>query len=993
MPILRLGGSRPVSPQVSEVPTTGGLIRKGHAPTEARGAFGLGTAQTIGARPPLGLREFVPQTLATARQFGRSLVTGDVSSALRARSQLGPSIGLDVANAAFLPVSVGVEQATRLMAGQPLRPASVVTRQALQGFPEDDRLTSAVRLGLETGAINAAPAALRGVGAGLIRLGRAAGRVTEPVRILRAPVEQLVTRARASGQEAATILRTLREAKSPKYQPVFAAVQAQRQAPRRITGFLPAPSQRGAAALPPVPIEPGDLVRFGKQIRRATPVDPTTQKVVLLAKASQAISQGQFLTGDFIPTESQVSEAVFKSLIPAKVGDETRFLLGGTAAGKSSVARGISAEGGFAVIDPDIFKTQFPGFSVERAAQFHEASSVANRVAVDAAIDQGVSFLNVVTGRNIEKFSQLVDRMQVQGKTVVADYIYVPLQESIRRNELRRVSKRGLHIPQDAVIANHQGGLRSLFEVFVPRAQRVSLVANPLNLTGEARAIPVAEFRNGQMVEVSDQNFLTQMIRDWYTIVGKDTSDAAIKATLNNFRAYRATPAQAEPPSQGGVLQPPPPTGQAPPTVPPTSPVGRPPFPERFAISQRVALRRLLQRQAVAAKQGFTVGQRTAEKLLITPRQSLVRQGRAFEAGFKRGTDEQKAQLIAAFRQQSSDIQAIQSGLIQRIRERVPAPQRGKFLNMVTQAQTKRQVVKAFTRIEQAATQAQKRQLMTQVFVKTRQLADNPAVALEYRQQIKALAAQLRFTKHRPTTLRHLEQTRAFIERQRQAGKAVDLPVAILEKLKVLNQADATTVSVEDLERFQDDIAMLEQAGRTKQTARVALYQAEKDRHLASLTAGTTPIEARPLAERTPGGPPLTSEQQLQNIGAKIANELQRVDLAITPQDVVFDLLDGGKGTYDGTNTRVFKRTIDADYSQYLDLKDAWIQPLQRLGVELKLTEPNFERIAIHAYRVQPKGMDYLRNSGLTDAQIGAVQLTPAEQRWYDAARTMIEEP
>ena len=288
MPILRLGGFRPVSPQVSEVPTTGGLIRKGHAPTEARGAFGLGTAQTIGARPPLGLREFVPQTLATARQFGRSLVTGDVSSALHARSQLGPSVGLDVANAAFLPASVGVEQASRLMAGQPLRPASVVTRQALQGFPEDDRLTRAVRLGLETGAINAAPAALRGVGAGLIRLGRAASRMTEPVRILRAPVEQLVTRAKVSGQEAATILRTLREAKSPKYQPVFNAVQAQRQAPRRPIALLT--SERGAAALPPVPIEPGDLVRFGKQLRRVVSVDHTTQKAVLAVGAGRTIT-------------------------------------------------------------------------------------------------------------------------------------------------------------------------------------------------------------------------------------------------------------------------------------------------------------------------------------------------------------------------------------------------------------------------------------------------------------------------------------------------------------------------------------------------------------------------------------------------------------------------------------------------------------------------------------------------------------------------------
>ena len=238
----------PPSAPATPAPRRGSLfddvLRKGgQAVTASRGAFGLGTAETIGARPPLHATEFFPQLLSTARQFGQAMVSRDVPAAFAKFQQLAPSVGIDALNVAALPVSLAVEQAGRLGTA-PLRPISTVTRQALQGFPEDDRLTRAARMGVETVALNAAPTAARGIGraAELTGVAAKARQMAVTRRILNAPVASLIQESTASGAKAAEVLRVLGRGRSTKFRPVYEAVQRQRQAPRQVAGFLPRPS-------------------------------------------------------------------------------------------------------------------------------------------------------------------------------------------------------------------------------------------------------------------------------------------------------------------------------------------------------------------------------------------------------------------------------------------------------------------------------------------------------------------------------------------------------------------------------------------------------------------------------------------------------------------------------------------------------------------------------------------------------------------------------
>lgn len=724
MPLLRRGRAPTALPAPS-----GRLLRKGRAsaPIDSRGDFGLGTAETIGAPRPFGLRDLFTTTareIDTVRH-GRSIPDRLIAAGqlLSPGFPISAPVASDLVNVATAPIRL-ITETRRLAEGRPFPPS---LRELISPTPSEDPMENLARMGIETAALNVGPSVIRGVARGAESLGIAAKakQLTETRRILTAPVERLATQAIRSGEEAAFILRTLRKAKSPKFRQVFDIVQSSKQTMKPSQRLLT--SQRGGALVPP--IEPGDLVRFGKSIRRVSSITPDGKKAVLIATAGRSLT------------------------------------------------------------------------------------------------------------------------------------------------------------------------------------------------------VPVTQ--------------LTPV-----------TTKDAVKET----------------------------TGQ------------QTPLP---TITEPQALQRSLQRQQTISRQAFQAGKTeeffSGQQQLV--RRSLAGQGRAFRAGERLAQRETRQRLLDEFRVTQREIGTIKSAVVDYAKQTLPPSARGKFLTLVRDAQNTPQLMKAFFRMDREAERLTKRQMIGEIQHLVERVTTSEAVSVDFRNQVKALVSTIRLQGKRPNTLRRLEQIRAFLERQRQQGRPIDLPEVILEKLKTLNQVDATDLSVDDLQRLTQDLELLEQLGTTKQSAREALYAAEKSRKLSALVAETTPLESKAVVTRDPGASPLTGQQQVDNLIASTLNAAQHVDVSIAPMDVIFDRLDGGKGTYAGANHRLIKQALDMDYSNYLDLADAWVKPLQQLGIRLHLKESNFERIAIHAYRVQPNGTDYLLNSGLTSAKINAVVLTPTEQQWYAAARQMLEEP
>jgi 23S rRNA maturation mini-RNase III len=140
-------------------------------------------------------------------------------------------------------------------------------------------------------------------------------------------------------------------------------------------------------------------------------------------------------------------------------------------------------------------------------------------------------------------------------------------------------------------------------------------------------------------------------------------------------------------------------------------------------------------------------------------------------------------------------------------------------------------------------------------------------------------------------------------------------------------------------------------------------------------------------------GRELTFDERMELFMARLKNASDNVAIAITPIGVMFDTLDGSKGTYDGINCRTFKSTIDMDFGRYLNFKDALQEGFISLAQELKLDEVAFERIAIYA-TMQQKDGDAKLQATLSPEQYKEFQnltLTENEMKWYKAARQTLD--
>ena len=149
---------------------------------------------------------------------------------------------------------------------------------------------------------------------------------------------------------------------------------------------------------------------------------------------------------------------------------------------------------------------------------------------------------------------------------------------------------------------------------------------------------------------------------------------------------------------------------------------------------------------------------------------------------------------------------------------------------------------------------------------------------------------------------------------------------------------------------------------------------------------GSKPLNTNKLI-RPEIGERLTISQKARNIVIKLQNNASRIDKVITPMDAIFDLLDGGKGSYDGANFRFFKAQVDSGYGRYINRRDVLQNPIIEISNKYKLNETNFERMGVVAARDQENGMEKLIASGFTEKEVGAVVLTSQEQEVLDLMR------
>lgn len=375
---------------------------------------------------------------------------------------------------------------------------------------------------------------------------------------------------------------------------------------------------------------------------------------------------------------------------------------------------------------------------------------------------------------------------------------------------------------------------------------------------------------------------------------------------------------------------------------------------------------------------------KTEPQLLKT---KLKEQAKGAKAGFKAGKTVAREEILTKLRHSTQVTQGIKNDIVQFAKESLGTENRGKALTLVRDAKTPRDLVKAFSRINRWAEDAIKVGIKNDILKTQKSLMDSPSIAIDYKARVKELMGDFELKGHREETLERLKKTQEFLQSELARGNDIEIPRRVLKSLDLLNRTPFDEITVNQLKGLQAEMELLGELGRTKFRTTESIWEIQKTKILDEVAAqGTKPIKDIELL-KPEIGERLTASDKFKNFVWSAGNKAAQIDRALSPMDAVFDLLDGGKASYDGANFRFFKGQVDAGYGRYITRKDALQNPVVEMASKHGLDDTNFERMGVVAARDQDGGMEKLIASGFTEDKVNAIKLTPEEQEVLDLMR------
>ncbi len=599
----------------------------------------------------------------------------------------------------------------------------------------------------------------------------------------------------------------------------------------------------------------------------------------------------------------------------------------------------------------------------------------------------------------LENTAKRIDRLLNQGFNVSFKYVYRhPVDawfDGVVGRVVRGTDPRA--VPIDTHLSTHPGSLDTVFQVAEkykgnPNVN-IEIVDNSFG-KGNAKKITLEELRKksyniNEVQEVIESGTLQalqegRLSREFVAaslpvrVPARRRTTAPTGVAPTDIQASQRTAQETRrPPTQGVV------------PVSPTVAGTKEFFRQSLALPLEQARTAQLEIQKPSPEQRLLPSRQAPQKLInemAAFRRSLQREAHAAALAAQVTTRE----LTSVFSQKVKDISQIKKDITSLIKENLPLAERGRFISKVASAKTGEDVAKAAVLIEQRAAEIQKKLLIKELQRTSKRALQNSKIDVFYKTRIGQVMDSLQFTKPTAKTVQRIKEMDAFIQRQRENGEDITLPQRYLDELKIFKRKDVQSLTTKELENLNFSINLLSKLGRLNVLNRQIAYDQEKSERLSALVAGTKAINKRQLDE-APFGQQLSTMDRVGNTSKRFMNELQRIDIAISPPDVVFDFMDGNKA-YRGVNSTLIKGKLDIDFNNYLQDMNQWIPPVQRKAKSLGLSDKNFERIMVHAMRVQPGGRAYLLNNNLTDEQIDGVKLTENEMTIYRDMRRIFDE-
>lgn len=304
--------------------------------------------------------------------------------------------------------------------------------------------------------------------------------------------------------------------------------------------------------------------------------------------------------------------------------------------------------------------------------------------------------------------------------------------------------------------------------------------------------------------------------------------------------------------------------------------------------------------------------------------------------------------------------------------------------NVQTAAQLKTAAPKIQARIESKLNEAHRKSVISEIKKTLKKTKDSGVIAIDYAKQVQEMLDGIDLTNRTAKTTAKLQATIDYMKR---TGQSV--PKDVLERLARLNKRQLDDVSTQELETILADMQGLVKIGKTKLRLMEIRRQRVKQKRLADLKKDTKRLSQYDLAT-APLGEKLAAVEKVKNLVREGVNKVQRFNLYKNPMDVIFDILDGAK-QYKGANSRIFKRTVDAAFGNYLQTKEHATRAVKDLQDKLDLTHEQMQKIGAYAALQQEGGLEKLQNSGYTEKELKALTLTPEENQMYELMRDKLD--
>lgn len=339
---------------------------------------------------------------------------------------------------------------------------------------------------------------------------------------------------------------------------------------------------------------------------------------------------------------------------------------------------------------------------------------------------------------------------------------------------------------------------------------------------------------------------------------------------------------------------------------------------------------------------------------------------------------------------------ATRNKIVEFARAFLPPEARGTMLTQVAKAKGPKDLLKAFYDIDQKATLITNKKTMKSIRIIVDRVLNSPTFPVRVKGMIREMISEVRLENWNAATIDRVRAQQELVDQLRAEGQDMTIPQAVLDQISKLGLRPLTDLDSFELDDMLTNLRFMVERGLEMKAVMRNLEELLRLDKLKELVEGTKKIE-RPSTGKSVRrkfmGPQLDWADRMKNEWLRLADFSQHSGIALRPIQVVVDDLDGTL-LGGGANRRVLLEPLQDGYIQHQGeisrAHDFLAKTMQKFGA---LDAASQDRVTAVLLREQVGGREKAQQLGLTDEEIDAIKLTPAEQGTLDALRGYLNDP